>query len=64
MRAQFDGSLFYQLARKNEAKKAAAKRDTSKVPRGLLISLAAIILTGVLMGRLFQKYGQNAEIST
>ncbi|KAK9918518.1 hypothetical protein WJX75_004673 [Coccomyxa subellipsoidea] len=31
VRAQFDGSLFYQLARKNEAKKAAAKRDTSKV---------------------------------
>ncbi|EIE19761.1 Caleosin-domain-containing protein [Coccomyxa subellipsoidea C-169] len=31
VRAQYDGSLFYQLARKTEARRAAVKRDTSKV---------------------------------
>lgn len=58
VRAQFDGTLFYQLARKNEVKKAAAKRDQSKVsiPRGVVLSLAAIILIGVVVGRMMSKY--------
>ena len=68
VRAQFDGTLFYQLARKNEAKKVAANRDRSKVSgpisRGLLLTLGALALIGVLIGRMFLKYGNSSEISS
>lgn len=68
VRAQFDGTLFYQLARKNDAKKAAINRDRSKVSgpisHGLLLTLGAIALIGVLVGRMFLKYGNTSEISS
>ena len=64
VRAQYDGSLFYQLARKTEARRAAVKRDTSKVPRALLVTTGAIILIGVLASCMLLKYGNHVEVTS
>ena len=51
VRAQYDGSLFYQLARRTEAEKKAHKRSATPwlQPINFYLLVLAATLTGVIL---------------